>query len=187
MFGLAPQLLTLFIFSFAIISSTQAQEPDNWLEGASNHLESIWNDGNHELYIPLYTYHTPYAYSPQKLAEYTDYPMGLGFGKGITNESGNWEGVYGMAFKDSHGIYEYMAGYGWVPMWSIDKAGDWKYGAGVTVFMMSREDIFHYIPFPGALPIGSISYKDLSLQTTYIPGGKDFGNVIFTWAKWSFI
>jgi palmitoyl transferase len=91
-----------------------------------------------------------------------------------------------MSFKDSHGVYQYMAGYGWVPTWNLSANRNWKAGAGATVFMMSRQDIFNYIPFPGLLPVGSLSYKNASLQTSFIPGGDGFGNVLFTWAKWTF-
>ena len=174
-------LALCFIFN---VATAQASEASAWFEETTNHLASIWKDGNDELYVPLYTYHMPFAYTPEKIADYTSYPMGLGFGKGIVNESGNWEGLFGVAFKDSHGVFEYLAGYGWVPMWNVDKAGDWKVGAGGSAFLMARKDIFNYTPFPGVLPIASVSYQKLSLQTTYIPGGKGFGNVIFTWAKW---
>ena len=128
----------------------------------------------------------PYSYSQEQLDQYTKYPMGIGFGKGLINGSGNWEGIYGMTFKDSHGVYQYVVGYGWIPMWNIGESTDWKYGVGVTTFIMSRQDTMNYIPFPGALPIASISYKDLSLQTTFIPGGKGSGNILFTWAKWTY-
>lgn len=177
----------VFICLTLISSLLHAEENSSTThEDVLDHLVTIWKEGNNELYVPLYTYHMPFAYSPDKLADYTDYPMGLGFGKGITNERGNWEALYAMTFKDSHGIYQYMAGYAWVPMWNIGQT-EWKYGVGVTAFLMSRQDIFNYTPFPAALPVGSVSYKNLSLQTTYIPGGKDFGNVVFTWAKWSFL
>ena len=43
----------------------------------------------------------------------------------------------------------------------------------------------NYIPFQGILPIASISYKDLSIQTAYVPGGQNVGNVLFAWAKYS--
>jgi palmitoyl transferase len=165
--------------------STHAQTPSNWTTSSISHLESILDKGVDEVYIPLYTYHMPYAYSQEKINQYTEYPMGLGFGRGLMNESGNWEGIYGMTFKDSHGIYQYMFGYGWIPMWNIGDTKDWKYGLGATAFIMSRQDIMHYIPFPGILPIASISYKDLSLQTSYVPGGQNVGNILFTWAKWT--
>jgi palmitoyl transferase len=70
-------------------------------------------------------------------------------------------------------------------MWNIGSSPDWKYGVGATVFIMSRQDIMNYIPFPGVLPIASISYKDLSIQTAYVPGGQNVGNVLFTWAKYN--
>lgn len=167
------------------IGTTYAESLSTWTSNTITHLESIWDKGTDEIYLPLYTYHLPYAYSQDKINQYTEYPMGIGFGRGLINEKDNWEGIYGMTFKDSHGIYQYMVGYGWIPMWNIGASQDWKYGVGATVFIMSRQDIMNYIPFPGALPIASISYKDLSLQTAYVPGGQNVGNVLFTWAKWA--
>ena len=164
-------------------SKVNAQTVSEWFQNTTTHLESIWDKGSNELYVPLYTYHMPYAYSQEKIDQYTEYPMGIGFGRGLINESGNWEGIYGMTFKDSHGIYQYMVGYGWIPMWDIGKNSDWKYGVGATAFIMSRQDIMNYIPFPGVLPIASISYKDFSLQAAYVPGGQNVGNVLFSWAK----
>jgi palmitoyl transferase len=164
-------------------SKVNAQTASEWFQNTTTHLESIWDKGSNELYVPLYTYHMPYAYSQEKIDQYTEYPMGIGFGRGLINESGNWEGIYGMTFKDSHGIYQYMVGYGWIPMWDIGKNSDWKYGVGVTAFIMSRQDIMNYIPFPGVLPVASISYKNISLQAAYVPGGQNVGNVLFSWAK----
>ena len=166
-------------------AAVQAEGVSDWFEATTNHLEAIWDKGGNELYVPLYTYHMPYAYSQEKINQYTEFPLGIGFGKGLMNESGNWEGIYGMTFEDSHGIYQYMVGYGWIPMWNIGNSPDWKYGVGATAFIMSRQDIMNYIPFPGVLPIASISYKDLSIQTAYVPGGQNVGNVLFTWAKYN--
>ena len=175
-------LLLSLVFPFG---SSYAESISTWTSKSINHLESIWDKGADEIYLPLYTYHMPYAYSQDKINQYTEYPLGIGFGRGLINENGNWEGVYGMTFKDSHGIYQYMVGYGWIPMWNIGESKDWKYGVGATAFIMSRQDIMNYIPFPGVLPIASISYKNLSLQTSYVPGGQNVGNVLFTWAKWT--
>ena len=190
-FFLASREVTIYLFRVILLSLVlpigliQAESISNWTSNSIAHLESIWDKGTDEVYLPLYTYHMPYAYSQDKVNQYTEYPMGIGFGRGLVNESGNWEGVYGMTFKDSHGIYQYMVGYGWIPMWDIGDSKDWKYGVGATAFIMSRQDIMNYIPFPGVLPIASISYKDLSLQTAYVPGGQNVGNVLFTWAKWT--
>lgn len=178
-----PRLATFILFS---ILSTPALCVVSLVDAAKTRATAIVENGNWDLYLPLYTYHMPYAYSPEKISQYTDIPLGIGFGKGRYNKNNNWEGIYGMTFKDSHGIYQYMAGYAWIPNWNISKNGNWKIGAGATVFLMSRQDINNYIPFPGLLPVGSISYKNASLQTAFVPGGDGFGNVLFTWAKWSF-
>lgn len=179
------RLFALVFVGLFTIGQTHAESLSSWTSNSITHLESIWDKGADEIYLPLYTYHMPYAYSQEKINQYTQYPMGIGFGKGLINESGNWEGIYGMTFKDSHGIYQYMVGYGWIPMWNIGDSLDWKYGVGATAFIMSRQDIMNYIPFPGVLPIASISYKNLSLQTSYVPGGQNVGNILFTWAKWT--
>ncbi|OVY79712.1 phospholipid:lipid A palmitoyltransferase, partial [Yersinia pestis subsp. microtus] len=42
---------------------------------------------------------------------------------------------------------------------------------------------YHYIPLPLPLPLISIEYNRLSLQTTYIPGTYNNGNVLFTWIR----
>lgn len=175
----------VFLLLCMPLAAPHAESISDWFQTTTAHLESVWHKGGNELYIPLYTYHMPYAYSQDKINEYTEYPMGIGFGRGLINESGNWEGIYGMTFKDSHGIFQYMVGYGWIPMWSIGNSLDWKYGVGATAFIMSRQDIMNYVPFPGVLPIASISYRDLSIQTAYVPGGQNAGNILFTWAKYN--
>lgn len=173
-----------FFLNLCFISISHANT--SLIDSVKSRVETIWNEGDVVGYLPLYTYHMPYAYPPEKIDQYTSIPLGLGIGKGLYNNRGNWEGLYAMSFKDSHGVYQYMAGYGWVPTWNLSANRNWKAGAGATVFMMSRQDIFNYIPFPGLLPVGSLSYKNASLQTSFIPGGDGFGNVLFTWAKWTF-
>ncbi|MBM3348356.1 MAG: lipid IV(A) palmitoyltransferase PagP [Betaproteobacteria bacterium] len=175
----------LFLF-FQLGIITLVHANTSLVDSVKSKVETIWAQGDVVGYLPLYTYHMPYAYPPEKLDQYTDIPLGLGIGKGLYNNRGNWEGLYAMAFRDSHGVYQYMAGYGWIPTWKLSTNGNWRVGAGATVFMMSRQDIFNYIPFPGLLPVGSLGYKNLSLQTSFVPGGDGFGNVLFTWAKWTF-
>jgi len=78
-----------------------------------------------------------------------------------------------------------MLGYGWIPMWNIGQS-EVKVGAGLTGFLMSRQDYWNGIPFPGVLPVASISYKRASIQAAYVPGGQGNGNVIFMWGKFGF-
>ena len=61
-----------------------------------------------------------------------------------------------------------------------------RIGAGYGAFITARSDIGRYAPFPGVLPLGSIGYRNLDIQATFVPGGKHDGNVLFTWVKLSF-
>lgn len=156
-----------------------------WYSTAWQHARDTWREGDVEAYVPFWSYHLPFAYTPQQRAEYVEYPAGVGLGKGRYNKSGNWEGIYAMGFRDSHGDPSYMVGYGWVPTWNIGKS-EVKAGIGLTGFLMSRKDYFGGIPFPGVLPIASVGYKNLAVQAAYIPGGDGYGNVLFMWGKWTF-
>ena len=148
-------------------------------------MRDTWREGDIEAYVPFWSYHLPFAYTPEQRTQYVEYPAGFGLGKGRYNNSGNWEGIYAMGFRDSHGDPSYMVGYGWIPTWNIGRS-EVKAGIGLTGFFMSRRDYFGGIPFPGVLPIASIGYKNLSAQAAYIPGGQGYGNVLFMWGKWTF-
>lgn len=152
---------------------------------AADHVKDTWAEGKVELYVPFLSYHMPFAYSAESRAQQNEYPAGGGIGLGRYNNSGNYEGTYAMAFLDSNSAMSYMVGYAWIPTWNVGES-EVKVGVGLTGFLMSRRDYFGGIPFPGALPVASISYKQLSLQASYIPGGQGNGNVLFAWGKWSF-
>lgn len=181
----------LSTFFLCVSSSVQASNGSsdtanqNWLGTAWSHVQDTWRDGEIEVYVPFWSYHLPFAYTPSQRAEYTEYPAGIGLGKGRMNKSGNWEGIYAMGFRDSHGDPSYMVGYGWIPMWNIGKS-EVKVGAGLTGFLMSRRDYWNGVPFPGILPVASVSYKKASIQAAYVPGGQGNGNVIFMWGKFGF-
>ena len=180
--------------SVVVVGNTDSKTPasaeskswySNAWDTAGQHLSDLWTKGDVELYVPFWSYHLPYAYSPEKRASYTEYPAGGGLGKGWYNASGNWEGVYVMGFQDSHAQPMYMAGYGWVPTWNpINEQS--RIGVGATVFLFMRSDINGYAPTPGILPMASVGYGPVDVQVAYIPGGEGNGNVLFWWAKYSF-
>jgi len=169
--------------------ATQDTQESGWISQAWNtateHVSTTWDKGDIELYLPIYTWHLPFAYTPDQRSSYTEIPGGFGLGKGRYNDSGNWEGIYAMGFRDSHGDPSFMLGYGWIPTWNVSDT-DVKVGVGLTAFFMSRQDYFGGFPFPAVLPIASASYRNLSLQAAYVPGGKGNGNVLFIWGKWTF-
>ncbi|UOD50727.1 lipid IV(A) palmitoyltransferase PagP [Orrella daihaiensis] len=183
------RLLASLIAAPLLCTSAQAiantgSEP-GWIDTAWTHVKDTWETGDTELYVPFLSYHMRFGYDADKIDDFNEYPAGLGLGKGRYNSSGNWESLYAMTFLDSHSKPSFMAGYAWVPSW--DLGNDFKAGVGVTGFLMSRSNYYNYIPFPGVLPMASITYKQLALQAAYIPGfSRNDGNVLFVWGKWTF-
>ncbi|MCL2344398.1 MAG: lipid IV(A) palmitoyltransferase PagP [Desulfobulbus sp.] len=165
-----------------------AADDEGWLargwNTVSTEVSDVWTQGDHELYLPFKTYHMRWAYPREKIDNYQESPPGLGYGRGRYDEKGNWSGLYAMGFQDSHFKPQWMTGYAWKAIWG-DRSG-WNAGLGYTVFLMARSDIRHYTPFPAALPIASVGYKKLSIESAYVPGGRGAGNVLFFWGKWSF-
>lgn len=178
---------SLAVFLSFLLPSQQAlaTNEQTWYATAWQHAKDTWKEGEIEAYVPFLTHHLRFAYRQDLIDKYNEFPAGFGLGKGRYNASGNWEGIYAMGFSDSHYKPSFMLGYGWIPTWELGTS-EVKVGVGLTAFLMSRQDYAGGIPFPGILPLASISYKNLSLQTAYIPGGSNNGNVLFVWGKWTF-
>ena len=164
---------------------TSAGDDDVWYDVIWRHLTDTWTQGTYELYVPFWTYHLPFAYTPEERALYTEYPYGVGLGRGRYNSRGDWEGFYAMEFADSHGRPYVQAGFGWIPTWR--PMGDkFRLGFGPTVFVFFHEEISAYRPLPALLPIGSIGYDRFDVHVAYVPGVKSIGNVVFWFAKYAF-
>jgi len=163
-------------------TATPEQEAEGWFDRATTSLKRTWTEGTPELYVPLYTWHMPWAYTQEQINNYNNFPLGLGVGRGrFTEEDGDWHGFYAMGFQDSHSKPEYQIGYAYKTFWPV--AGELKAGIGYTVFIGARSDYHDYMPFPGILPIISLAYaKAVSLDAAYVPGGKGNGNVLFFWS-----
>lgn len=165
------------------LSASNAVGP--WYEEGIHHVSKTWQEGSVEIYLPFATLHMPFAYTPDQRKNYNELPLGLGAGRGRINSNGNYEGVFGMVFQDSHSRTEYTVGYAWIPTWTVHDT-DMKVGVGLAGIITARSDIGNYMPFPAVLPVASISAGNFSIQAAYVPGGKGNGNVLFAWAKWSF-
>jgi palmitoyl transferase len=148
---------------------------------ATAKLEAIWNKGGNEFYLPVNTFHLRSAYTEDKIKSFNENPRGFGLGKGLYDPDGDWHGIYAMAFSDSHYKPEYMLGYAYKTFWPAK--ADLKVGLGYTVFLTARTDYAHYAPIPGILPMVSLEYKKFSVDSTYVPGGHGYGNVLFTSLK----
>lgn len=157
---------------------------DGWMGRACNRIDQIWSTGNHDLYLTGWAWHNRSMYSASKVREFNETAWGGGYGRSIEDEDGDWQGLYAMAFLDSHRHVQPMVGYGFLKQAHLSPA--WRLGLGYTAFITYRGDVFKYAPFPGVLPLVSASYRDATLFATYIPGAKGAGNVLFVFGKWSF-
>lgn len=175
------------LFALALVLFTNNANAFEWKQWFTNLKENIvhaFKCGRPDIYIPVRTWHNRLAYDKSKIEEYNEEPWGFGLGKGFTDGK-DWHGVYAMAFKDSNFYMQTFFGYGYQHNWSIANSDNWKIGAGYTLGFTQRHE-YSYVPVPLPLPIGSISYKNLSLQAAYVPGVHNNGNVLFAWLKISF-
>ncbi len=155
-----------------------------WIDKSCNHVSDIWNTGKQDLYIPLWTHHLRFAYDQDKIDSFREFTWGLGYGRSRYNAAGNWEGIYLMAFSDSHSNVQPMLGYG--HQWMMGPTSGLHAGIGYTAFLTSRADIYKNFPIPGILPIASVNYRQYSLNTSYVPGGRGNGNILFFWSRLGF-
>ena len=155
-----------------------------------NRLGLVWDSPTWDLYIPAYTWHNRLMYDKKDTDRYNENPWGLGLGRSMFDEEGDWHTLYAIGFMDSYNKFEPMVGYGFLKYWYIgDDTGRnsdsdaLRLGLGYTVGLTAREN-YDYIPLPLALPMVGLEYKKVGIQAVYIPGTYGNGNVLFTWVHW---
>ncbi|GAB3626516.1 phospholipid:lipid A palmitoyltransferase [Pandoraea terrae] len=158
--------------------------PGRWAEAVRHEVSDIWTHGAADLYVPLHTHHLRFAYSREKVDQYNEHPWGIGFGRALPDGNGGTRVLYAMVFRDSHSHWSPMAGYGRI--WRLASVGPVDLGLGYSVFLMSRSDTMSGVPFPGALPLAAATVGRFSLTTTYVPGGKGYGNILFLFGRYTF-
>ncbi|VVD90914.1 Lipid A palmitoyltransferase PagP [Pandoraea iniqua] len=155
-----------------------------WPGAIADEFRDIAVEGASDLYVPLHTHHLRFAYTPEKISQFNENPWGIGYGRVLSDGNDGSRMLYAMVFKDSHNDWSPMIGYGRI--WNMAKAGPVRFGLGYTAFLMSRTDTLGGFPFPAALPIAEIAVGRASVATTYIPGGKGNGNVLFIFGRYTF-
>ncbi|MDX1915988.1 MAG: lipid IV(A) palmitoyltransferase PagP [Methylophilus sp.] len=179
--------ITSFFVIPLLLSSpfSQATCDNTWsiITTACQHIEDTWADGDSDLYLPFHAYHLRSAYPKEKIDSFREDNWGIGYGRSHYVD-GNWEGLYFMAFLDSHSDIEPMLGYAYQWMWG--QQDSLHAGLGYTALLTSRSDVLHFMPFPAVLPIASINYDKLSVNSTFVPGVKGSGNVFFFWSRINF-
>jgi lipid IVA palmitoyltransferase len=177
--------LAIFVFTLGTTGQALASCGDeSLLDQVCMRLVDTWTQGDNDFYLPFHAHHLRFAYTKQKIESFRENNWGIGYGRSRYNEYGNWDGLYGMTFLDSHSSPEYIFGYAHEWMWGEPEA--LHAGLGYTALVTGRKDIAFYAPIPLVLPVASVNYDKVSVNATYVPGGKGNGNVIFFWSRISF-
>lgn len=177
-------LLTISILCLSFKAQAEDYAADiSWFEKLGNNFNKALDGPDKNIFIPINTWHNRLAYDDDKIDDYNEMPWGLGYGVSRYDEDGDWHSVYGMVFEDSNHHPQTIFGYAFQKNWLIGDNPDFRVGAGLTVGLTQRQE-YSYIPIPIPLPIAGLEYKKFAIQTTYIPGGKNNGNVLFTWLRY---
>ena len=156
-----------------------------WYGGVWKNWAETFEEGATSVMVPVSTFYLRFAYPPERISEFTEWPLGVGLGRTRMDDRSS-RTVFAMVFQDSLGSPQYQLGYVWLRnRRPVAARRDLTLGLGYTLSLMVRRN-FHYIPIPVVLPVASIGFKRLSVGTTYIPGGKGFGNLLVTGAHLSF-
>ncbi len=158
-----------------------------WVASQCRNLKTAWYQGRPTVYASGYTWHDPGTYTQEKLDELTSNAWGGGYGWAITDDKGDSYSWLAMTFKDSHNKFSTM--FGWASMTYFPAQSDYAVGIGYSAFLVSRSDILSYVPFPAALPVGSVKVKGFEVMGTFIPklnNGINHGNVAYFFARYQF-
>lgn len=154
-------------------------------ETFTRRLQQTWNSDSYDLYVPLYAWHNRLLYDRSRARKYNENAWGGGLGKSFKDEDGDRHYLFLMGFQDSHDMFQPYGGYAFMKNKYLDEKEDLSVGAGIVAGITARQE-YEYIPFPFPLPIVGVQYKRLAVEAAYIPGGKNGGNVLFTWIRLNF-
>lgn len=177
--------LCVFFFLGGIIllhvTPTQASEENSLLGTVVANISKTAHEGSLDLLIPVNTWHNRWTYDKNKIKEYNERPWGLGLSKSLIINQ--WRhGLAGMVFLDSHKDIEPIVGYSFQRLWTFGKDKAARISLGGLIGVTMRSD-YHYIPIPAPIPLLEIGWKNFSIENTYIPGGHNCGNILFTWLR----
>lgn len=173
--------ICFILFSFNVLAN---DEQSGFWHYVKKTLSDTWNSNQYELYIPANTWHNRATYDKDRIDKYNERPWGIGAGVYRFDEDGDWHALYIMEFQDSHNVIEPIGGYAYQTYWRPGNSEKLRIGIGYTIGITARRD-YNWIPFPAPLPLVSLEYNRLSIQSAYVPGVKrNTGNILFTWLRW---
>lgn len=96
---------------------------------------------------------------------------GVGAEYVFSTESRWKKSVMANGFRDSNNAMSYMAGVGLHRrLIESKRLAGFYFDAGLTAFLMTREDVGDNKPFPGVLPSLSFGNRYAGMNLTYLPG-----------------
>jgi len=203
--GMAARSCVFCLCAFAILAHLQAfatgyasytshagdisysQPPDdyNWFRKVNYNIGETWRRPHiYDLYTPVYAWHNRMTYDREHIGRYNEATLGLGIGATRYDKDRDMHSLYFMAFRDSNYYFQTVFGYLFVKNWHFN-SGRANAGVGWTCLFTQRHE-YNYVPLPLILPVGSLGYGRVNFQLTYVPGGKNDGNVLFCWFKCAF-
>ncbi|MEN9658956.1 MAG: hypothetical protein RL571_2421 [Pseudomonadota bacterium] len=159
----------------------------DWATAACQRVDKINREGKNDLLVSGYSWHQRSTYTADKIQDFQGFTYGGGLGKRITDENNNQEFIYGMIFADSHNQAQLQVGY--MRLWYWPIVGELSAGLGMSLQLISRQDVIGGVPFPAPLPIASVRYGKASLIGTFIPrlnGQLNNGNVAYIFGRYEF-
>ena len=169
-----------------LMEVTDALVLHSWWDSWRSSLRATWKSDDYAVIVPFNTYHVRSTYSKDNIERYNEKPWGLGIEKYYVDEKRNRHSFYALVFSESYARAQTNIGYAWEKCFYLDDAGDMRIGIGYNATITSRYRQ-NYIPFPGTLPMMSVNYKFLSVQTTWVPYiHHNNGNVFLTMFKVGF-
>lgn len=182
-FGLLATLV-LLMFSHSARAVCDWSRWD-WLIDKCDNAVKAYDSGSNQLYLTGYARHGRGTYTAERIDELNEKAWGGGFGREVVDARNNSHEIYGVAFSDSHGKPQYMAGYNWLARWGLTE--NLRVGVGLTAFLALRSDYCGYLcPVPGILPLGAVQYRRVSVMASYLPklpGAEGNGDVLFVFGK----
>ncbi|MDR0247868.1 MAG: peptide ABC transporter permease [Burkholderiales bacterium] len=179
--------LTVALGSVPAFAAFECADVGEWLGKPCRRLAQTYREGDNEIFLSGYSWHLPMTYTKEKRNELNEYALGFGMGRIVEDPDGDTHSVFFLAFLDSHKNVQWNVGYTWSTYWG---SRDWpQFGLGYVAAIVQRPDIFSGIPFPAALPIASVRYKQATLATTFIPtvgGGVNNGSVLYVMGRYTF-
>lgn len=163
--------LLVILLSGALTFERAFGDEYGWLPN----FREIIDNGRNEILLSGYAWHDPATYDTAARSRLNPYALGGGYARYIVNPDGSTEMLSALAFSDSYRKPQITAEYN--KYWSAKLSDNLSFGLGYTVGFSRREDAFHGLPEPIALPLGAIKVGDrFHIYVSYIPPlPKSFG------------